>query len=103
MAAGFEGEADGAPGEVGGGPRAGKGKIPVPNRWYAIPEAVLPSMGKVSGSRWHHPKPLKRETVMAQNIESVDAEFVLSLQGMEIETPTSSIVFSCSSCGITSC
>lgn len=40
---------------------------------------------------------------MAQNIESVDAEFVLSLQGMEIETPTSSIVFSCSSCAITSC
>ncbi|WP_416957652.1 hypothetical protein [Streptomyces sp. Agncl-13] len=40
---------------------------------------------------------------MAKNIESADAEFVLSLQGMEIETPTSSIVFSCSSCAITSC
>ncbi|MEW1771951.1 hypothetical protein [Streptomyces sp. NPDC086777] len=40
---------------------------------------------------------------MAKNTESVEAEFVLSLQSMEVETPTSSIVFSCSSCAITSC
>ncbi|MEW1646665.1 MULTISPECIES: hypothetical protein [unclassified Streptomyces] len=40
---------------------------------------------------------------MTHTIEPVDAAFVLSLQSMEIETPTSSIVFSCSSCAITSC
>ncbi|MEV5953912.1 hypothetical protein AB0M11_09105 [Streptomyces sp. NPDC051987] len=40
---------------------------------------------------------------MAENTELVEAEFVLSLQSMEVETPTSSIVFSCSSCAITSC
>ncbi|MFI6339015.1 hypothetical protein [Streptomyces sp. NPDC050535] len=40
---------------------------------------------------------------MTDNTGSVDAEFVLALQSMEIDIPTSSIVFSCSSCAITSC